>query len=269
MRQCELLGISRASLYYQPVGPSDEELTLLRLLDEQYLKTPFYGSRRMVAHLAQQGYQVNRKRVQRLMHQLGLQAVYPKPKLSKRHPEHKVYPYLLRGVEIASVNQVWSTDITYLPVIKGHFYLVAVMDWFSRKVLSWQVSNTMDGTFCVEALEDALLQYQKPMIFNSDQGAQFTANAFTGVLKKAEVAISMDGRGRCYDNIFIERLWRSLKYELIYLKAFDDGQHLAQEVNSWFRWYNRQRPHQSLNYQTPDEMYYESCSKKEVVCNSC
>ena len=156
MRQCELLGISRASLYYQPVGPSDEELTLLRLLDEQYLKTPFYGSRRMVAHLAQQGYQVNRKRVQRLMHQLGLQAVYPKPKLSKRHPEHKVYPYLLRGVEIASVNQVWSTDITYLPVIKGHFYLVAVMDWFSRKVLSWQVSNTMDGTFWVEGLEDAL-----------------------------------------------------------------------------------------------------------------
>ena len=268
VRQCELLGISRASLYYQPVGPSDEELTLLRLLDEQYLKTPFYGSRRMVAHLAQQGYQVNRKRVQRLMRQLGLQAVYPKPKLSKRHPEHKVYPYLLRGVDIASVNQVWSTDITYLPVLKGHFYLVAVMDWFSRKVLSWQISNTMDGTFCVEALEDALLRYQTPTIFNSDQGAQFTANVFTGTLKKAEVAISMDGRGRCYDNIFIERLWRSLKYELIYLKAFDDGKHLAQEVNIWFQWYNRQRPHQSLNYRTPDEMYYESCSEKEVVCNT-
>ena len=268
MRQCELLGISRASLYYQPVEPSAEELTLLRLLDEQYLKTPFYGSRRMVAYLAQQGYQVNRKRVQRLMRQLGLQAVYPKPKLSKRHPAHKVYPYLLRGVEIVNVNQVWSTDITYLPVLKGHFYLVAVMDWFSRKVLSWQVSNTMDGTFYVEALEAALQRYQKPMIFNSDQGAQFTANAFTGRLKKANVQISMDGRGRCYDNIFIERLWRSLKYELIYLKAFNDGKHLTQEVNSWFRWYNRQRPHQSLNYRTPDEIYCERCSEKEVVCNT-
>ena len=189
MRQCELLGLSRASLYYQPVGPSDEELVLLRLMDEQYLKTPFYGSRRMVAHLGQKGYQVSRKRVQRLMRQLRIEAVYPKPKLSKRHPEHKVYPYLLRDVDIASVNQVWSTDITYLPVLKGHFYLVAVMDWFSRKVLSWQVSNTMDGAFCIEALEEALLNYRKPTIFNSDQGAQFTANAFTGCLKQAEVQI--------------------------------------------------------------------------------
>ena len=259
MRQCKLLGISRSSLYYQPVGPSDEELTLLRLIDEQYLKTPFYGSRRMVAHLAQQGYRVNRKRVQRLMRQLGLYAVYPKPKLSKRHPEHKVYPYLLRGVDIVSVNQVWSTDITYLPVLKGHFYLVAVMDWHSRKVLSWQVSNSMDGCFCVEALEAALSSYHKPTIFNSDQGAQFTARAFTSTLKQAKVQISMDGRGRCYDNIFIERLWRSLKYELIYLKAFDDGHHLSQEVTTWFHWYNRQRPHQSLNYRTPDEIYYEPC----------
>ena len=241
---------------------------LLRLIDEQYLKTPFYGSRRMVAHLSQQGYQVNRKRVQRLMRRLGLHTVYPKPKLSKRHPGHRVYPYLLRGVDIASVNQVWSTDITYLPVIKGHFYLVAVMDWYSRKVLSWQVSNTMTGAFCVDALQEALLHYHKPIIFNSDQGAQFTANAFTGVLKRAEVKISMDGRGRCYDNIFIERLWRSIKYELINLKAFDDCHHLSQEVTTWFHWYNRQRPHQSLNYRTPDEIYYESCSKKEVVCNT-
>lgn len=268
VRQCQLLGISRASLYYQPVGPSDEELTLLRLIDEQYLETPFYGSRRMVAHLARQGYQVNRKRVQRLMRQLGLHTVYPKPKLSKRHPEHKVYPYLLRGVDIVSVNQVWSTDITYLPVLKGHFYLVAVMDWFSRKVLSWQVSNTMDGRFCIEALEEALLHHQKPTIFNSDQGAQFTANAFTGALKQAEIQISMDGRGRCYDNIFIERLWRSLKYELIYLKVFDDGNHLSQEVSTWFHWYNRERLHQSLNYRTPDEIYYECRSEQEVVCNT-
>lgn len=258
MRQCELLGISRSGLYYQPVRPSDEELAILRLLDEQYLKTPFYGSRRMSVHLQQLGYAVNRKRVQRLMRQMGLYAVYPKPKLSQPHPEHKVYPYLLRGVEIASANQVWSTDITYLPVLKGHFYLVAVMDWFSRKVLSWQISNTMDVYFCIEALEAALSRYHKPVIFNSDQGAQFTANAFTDRLKRSEVQISMDGRGRCYDNIFIERLWRSLKWELIYLKAFDNGKHLAQEVNTWFHWYNRQRPHQSLNYRTPDEIYYQS-----------
>ncbi len=172
MRQCELLGISRSSLYYQPVGASEEELTLLRLIDEQYLKTPFYGSRRMAVHLAEQGYPVNRKRVRRLMRQMGLQAVYPKPNLSKAHCAHKVYPYLLRGVDIAQVNQVWSTDITYLPVLKGHFYLVAVMDWFSRKVLSWQISNTMDVHFCIAVLEAALSNYHKPTIFNSDQGAQ-------------------------------------------------------------------------------------------------
>jgi putative transposase len=256
VRQCQLLGVSRSSLYYQPVGPAEEELTLLRLIDEQYLKTPFYGSRRMTVHLRQQGFSVNRKRVQRLMHQLGLQAIYPKPKLSQPHPEHKVYPYLLRGVDIVAVNQVWSTDITYLPVLKGHFYLVAIMDWFSRKVLSWQVSNTMDVQFTLAALEAALSRYPKPDIFNSDQGAQFTAQAFTERLQRANVQISMDGRGRCHDNIFIERLWRSVKWELIYLKAFDDGQHLAQEVNGWFQWYNQHRPHQSLNYQTPDEVYY-------------
>lgn len=238
------------------MGPTEEELTLLRLIDEQYLKTPFYGSRRMTVHLRQQGFSVNRKRVQRLMHQLGLQAIYPKPKLSQPHPEHKVYPYLLRGVDIVAVNQVWSTDITYLPVLKGHFYLVAIMDWFSRKVLSWQVSNTMDVQFAVAALEAALSRYPKPDIFNSDQGAQFTAQAFTERLQQAHVQISMDGRGRCHDNIFIERLWRSVKWELIYLKAFDDGQHLAQEVNDWFQWYNQYRPHQSLNYRTPDEVYY-------------
>lgn len=229
---------------------------MLRLIDEQYLKTPFYGSRRMTVHLRQQGFEVNRKRVQRLMHQLGLQAIYPKPKLSQAHPEHKVYPYLLRGVDIVAVNQVWSTDITYLPVLKGHFYLVAIMDWFSRKVLSWQVSNTMDVQFALDALEEALSRYAKPIIFNSDQGAQFTAQAFTERLRQANIQISMDGRGRCHDNIFIERLWRSVKWELIYLKAFEDGQHLAQEVNAWFRWYNQHRPHQSLNYQTPDEVYY-------------
>jgi len=257
VRQCQLLGISRSSLYYQPVGPSDEALTLLRLIDEQYLKTPFYGSRRMMVHLRTRGYTVNRKRVQRLMRQLGLQAIYPKPNLSAPHRDHQIYPYLLRGVDIVSVNQVWSTDITYLPVLRGHFYLVAIMDWFSRKVLSWRVSNTMDVYFCLAALEEALARYPTPEIFNSDQGAQFTANAFTGRLKQAKVHISMDGRGRCHDNIFIERLWRSVKWELIYLKAFDDGQHLSQEIKNWFHWYNRERPHQSLNYRTPDEIYYE------------
>ena len=258
MRQCQLLGLSRSSLYYQPVPPSEEELTLLKSLDQQYLKTPFYGSRRMTAHLRQQGYRVNRKRVQRLMHQLALQAIYPKPKLTQANPGHQVYPYLLRGVDIVSVNQVWSTDITYLPVLKGHFYLVAIMDWFSRKVLSWRISNTMDVHFCVAALEEALFKYPNPVIFNSDQGSQFTANAFTSCLEQARVQISMDGRGRCHDNIFIERLWRSIKWELIYLKAFEDGGHLIQEVKEWFNWYNRQRPHQSLNYRTPDEIFYES-----------
>jgi putative transposase len=257
VRQCQLLAISRSSLYYQPVAPSDEELAMLKEIDQQYLKTPCYGSRRMTAHLHQRGYQVNRKRVQRLMHQLGLQAIYPKPKLSQPHPDHQVYPYLLRGVDVVSVNQVWSTDITYLPVLRGHFYLVAIMDWFSRKVLSWRVSNTMDVYFCLTALEEALSKYPKPEIFNSDQGAQFTANAFTGCLKQANVQISMDGRGRCHDNIFIERLWRSVKWELIYLKAFEDGNHLSQEVKDWFHWYNRQRPHQSLKYKTPDDIYYE------------
>ncbi len=257
VRQCQLLRINRSSLYYRPVAPSEEELALLRLLDQQYLQTPFYGSRRMTEHLRQQGYQVNRKRVRRLMHQLGLQAIYPKPKLSTAHPEHKIYPYLLREVEIVCVNQVWSTDITYLPVLKGHFYLVAIMDWYSRKVLSWRVSNTMDVYFCIAALEEALSIYSPPQIFNSDQGAQFTANAFTERLKHSEIEISMDGRGRCHDNIFIERLWRSVKWELIYLKAFEDGQHLMEELKAWFNWYNRLRPHQSLNYRTPDEIYYE------------
>jgi putative transposase len=209
----------------------------LRLLDEQYLETPFYGSRRMTVVLRQQGYPVNRKRVQRLMRQLGIEAIYPKPRLSQRHPDHQVFPYLLRGVSIERANQVWCTDITYLPVLKGHFYLVAVMDWYSRKVLAWAVSNTMEVTFWVEALQRALARYGSPQIFNSDQGAQFTATAFTDCLKAAGIAISMDGRGRYLDNIFIERLWRSIKYELIYLIAFDDGLHLNREVNRWFDWY--------------------------------
>lgn len=209
----------------------------------------------MTAHLRQCGYRVNRKRVQRLMREMGLCAIYPKPKLSQAHPDHRIYPYLLRGVAITRVNQVWSTDITYLPVRRGHFYLVAIMDWFSRKVLSWKLSNTLEMRFCLDALQMALDQYPLPEIFNSDQGAQFTATAFTNCLQAVGVQISMDGRGRCHDNIFVERLWWSLKYELIYLKAFDDGHHLKREVRRWFDWYNTQRLHQALDYQTPNQVY--------------
>lgn len=256
-RQCELLKVARSSFYYQAQGPSDEELSLLRLIDEQYLKTPFYGSRRMTVVLRQQGYAVNRKRVQRLMRQLGLEAIYPKPRLSQPHPEHQVYPYLLRNLAVTHANHVWCTDITYLPVLKGHFYLGAMMDWFSRKVLSWRISNTLDVAFCVEALQEAIAHYGAPEIFNSDQGSQFTSNSFTGCLKSAGVQISMDGRGRCHDNIFIERLWRSLKYELIYLMAFENGKHLNKEVCQWMDWYNQERPHQALNYRTPEIVYWE------------
>lgn len=257
VRQCRLLKLARSSLYYQLKAPSDEELELLRLIDQQYLETPFYGSRKMTVFLQQQGYQINRKRTQRLMRQLGVEAVYPKPNLSQPHPEHQVYPYLLRDLAVTTPNQVWCTDITYLPVFKGHFYLVAIMDWYSRKVLTWRISNTMDVGFCLEALEQALSDYSKPIIFNSDQGSQFTAHAFTGCLKAAGIQISMDGRGRCHDNIFIERLWRSIKYELIYLKAFENGKHLNQEVRQWFEWYNQKRFHQALEYKTPNQVYYQ------------
>jgi putative transposase len=203
-----LLSVPRSSFYYRTKEPSEEEITLLRLLDEQYLKTSFYGSRRMSVVLRQQGYPVSRKRVLRLMRPLGIEAIYPKPRLSQAHPEHQVYPYLLREVAVTHPNQVWCADITYLPMAKGHFYLVAIMDWYSRKVLSWRISTTLDVSFCIDALQEAIARYGAPAIFNSDQGSQFTSNAFTGCLKAAGVSISMDGRGRCHDNIFIERLWR-------------------------------------------------------------
>ena len=263
--QCQLLGISRSSYYYQPQDISDEELRLLRLLDEQYLKTPFYGSRKMTIYLRSLGYAVNRKRVIRLMHQLGLQTIYAKKRTTIPNPNHKTYPYLLRGLDIIHSNQVWCTDITYLPMRKGHFYLVAIMDWYSRKVLSWRISNAMEVDFCLEALSEALLTYEKPEIFNSDQGSQFTANEFTKCLTEAKVKISMDGRGRCYDNIFIERLWRSIKYELIYLCEFDDGKHLKKEVKKWIEWYNTERFHQALDYQTPDAVYWQGLNKVEFV----
>ena len=217
VHQCRLLGISRSSVYYRPVGASQEDLELMREIDRQYMLTPFYGSRRIVAWLKTQGYQVNRKRVQRLMRTMGLEAIYRRPRTSQPVPGHKVYHYLLRGVEINRVNQAWTADITYIPMAKGFLYVVAIMDWYSRYVLSWRVSNALEADFCVDALEEALSK-GKPEVFNTDQGSQFTSEAFTGLLEQHGVRVSMDGKGRYTDNLFIERLWRSLKYEEVYLK---------------------------------------------------
>lgn len=253
-RQCELLGVNRAGLYYQPAGENEENLLLMRLMDEQYIKTPFYGSRRMAAWLATKGFPVNRKRVARLMSLMGIEAVYPKPKLSLPGEGHKIYPYLLGGVAVERVNQVWSTDITYIRMAQGFVYLVAVMDWFSRYVLSWRLSLTMELDFCVEALKCALRR-GRPEIFNSDQGAQFTSEKFTAELAAKEIAISMDGRGRCMDNIFIERLWRTLKYEEVYLKDYESVTAARAGIEQYFRFYNQTRLHQSLNYQTPAAVY--------------
>lgn len=254
-RQCELLGLNRSTLYYEPASESEFNLKLMRLLDEQYLKTPFYGYPKMTAWLRRQGYEVNRKRIYRLMRQMGIEAIYPKPRTSSQQPGHKIYPYLLRHLKITQVNQVWSADITYLPMPTGFMYLVAVMDWFSRYVLAWQLSNTLDAAFCLEALAQAL-QRGKPAIFNTDQGSQFTADAFTGCLTDAHIRISMDGRGRALDNIFIERLWRSLKYEDIYLKEYNTVAQLQSGLDDYFRFYNEHRLHQSLNYATPAEFHY-------------
>ncbi len=237
----------------------------MRLLDEQYLKTPFYGSRHIKVFLNAQGYTISRKRVQRLMRALGISAVYPKPRLSQRNMEHRVYPYLLRGMNITSSNQVWCTDITYLPVLKGHSYLVAIMDWFSRRVLSWKISNTLDLYFYLDALRESLDSFGLPHIFNSDRGSQFNSRQFTQYLLEFDIKISMDRRGRCYDNIFIERLWRSLKYELIYIKEFHDLKHLNDEVDKWFYWYNQYRPHQALDYQTPEQVYRDGLPSPEVA----
>lgn len=254
-RQCDLIGLNRTSYYYQPATETAENLLFMRLIDEEYMRHPFLGSRRMTEYLGRQGYTVNRKRIQRLMRMMGIEALYPKPKTSKAHPEHKVYPYLLRDLEITAPNQVWSTDITYVPMPEGFMYLVAVIDWYSRYVLSWQLSNTLDGYFCVEALEEAL-ERGRPQIFNTDQGCQFTARAFTSRLEGAGILVSMDGRGRCLDNIFIERLWRSVKYEDIYLKAYEDVPALDSGLGTYWAYYNGDRPHQSLGYKTPAEVYY-------------
>ena len=252
-RQCELLGLSRSSLYYEPAGETVENLRLMRRIDEQYTRCPFYGSRRITAWLATQGHAVNRKRVQRLLRVMGLEAIYPKPNLSAGRG-HKVYPYLLREVAVERVNQVWSADITYVPLPSGFMYLAATIDWFSRYVIAWRLSNTLDGSFCQEMLEEALSR-DTPEVFNTDQGAQFTAGAWTGRLERAGVAVSMDGRGRCLDNVFVERPWRSVKYEDVYLKGYERVPELECGLRAYFGFYNAERLHQSLDYRTPAEVY--------------
>jgi putative transposase len=249
VRQCDLLGLAHSTCYYRPAGESAENLALMRLIDEQYLRTPFYGSRKLALVLG-----VNRKRIQRLMRAMGIEAIYPKRRTTWPGAGHKIYPYLLRNVEVTRPDQVWASDITYVPLRHGFLYLVAVMDWYSRYVLSWRLSNTLTGSFCLEALDEALAQAQ-PEIFNSDQGSQFTAAAFTSRLESQGVAISMDGRGRAIDNVFIERLWRSVKYEEVYLQDYTDGWQAEASLAAYFRFYNNERIHQALGYRTPLEVY--------------
>ena len=254
-RQCRLLSLSRSVLYYRPVGESAENLMLMRLIDEQFLETPWYGARQMARWLRRQGHAVGRHRVRRLMRKMGLTPIYQPPKTSQPHPEHKVYPYLLKGLEIARPNQVWCADITYIPMRRGFLYLVAIMDWATRKVLSWRLSNTMDAGFCVEALHEAMARFGRPEIFNTDQGSQFTGFEWTNALAEAGVKISMDGRGRWIDNRFIERLWRSLKYECVYLQAFETGSEARRGIGAWISYYNRERPHSGIGGLTPNEAY--------------
>ena len=254
-RQCELIGLSRSSYYYRHQGESPENIRLMHRIDEIFTRYPFYGVERMTASLCRQGELVNVKRVRRLMRNMGLEAVYPKPKLTQRHPEHRVYPYLLRDVKVMRSNQVWSTDITYIRLVSGFVYLVAIMDWFSRYVVSWELSISLETAFCLTALDYALLQ-AKPVIFNSDQGCQFTSLAFTEKLTKAGISISMDGRGRVFDNIFVERLWRSVKFEKVYLSDWHQVKEAKIGLEEYFVFYNCERPHQSLNNQSPAEVYY-------------
>ena len=253
-RQCHLLGLNWSSLYYQPKGESELNLLLMNALDEQYTRTPFYGVCKMTAHLRQLGHPVNEKRVRRLLRLMGLEAVYPKPKLSTRHPEHKVFPYLLKGVTITHCNQVWSTDITYIRLQKGFLYLMAVLDWHSRYVLTWALSPTLEAEFCIEALAE-LLERAQCEVFNSDQGSQFTTKRFTDILLAKDIQVSMDGRGRVFDNIFVERLWRTVKYEKVYLCDFQSVQEAYTELKAYFTFYNHERLHQALGYQTPAQVY--------------
>ncbi len=260
-RQCELVGLPRSSWYYRAVPPRALTQELLDRLDEQYTRTPFYGSRRMTAWLRSEGYSVNRKRVRRLLQLLGLEAIYPKPHASRPAPGHRLYPYLLRGVPITHADQVWSSDITYIRLTQGWVYLVAILDWYSRYVVAWELSNTLDSAFCLTALERALA-HARPTIFNTDQGSQFTSVEFTGRLRDADVRISMDGRGRALDNVFVERLWRTVKYEEVYLKGYDTVPGATRSLGEYFRFYNEARLHQALAYRTPAAVYLEGAATR-------
>jgi len=258
LRRCELLNISRSSIYYQPKSVSDTDQTLMKLIDETHTAKSFLGSRRIVDSLADDHNQVvNRKRVSRLMKVMGIQAIYPKPRTTQSNPQHKVYPYLLRNMNIDQSNQVWATDITYIPMVKGFIYLTVIMDWYSRKVLSWRLSNSMDTSFCIDALKEAIYRYGRPIIFNTDQGSQYTSEAFTQVLKDNDIRISMDGKGAWRDNVFVERLWRSVKYEEVYLNAYESMSEAKQSLQKYFKFYNQNRKHQTLKAK-PDQVYYES-----------
>jgi putative transposase len=256
-RQCVLVAISRSSFYYAATGEDPLNLDLMRLIDAQFLETPWYGARQMARHLRRQGHAVGRKRVRRLMRLMGLAAIYPQPRTSTPHPDHKIYPYLLRDLAITRPDQVWCADVTYIPMRRGFLYLVAVMDWASRRVLAWRLSNTLEAAFCVAALDEALARHGRPAIFNTDQGSQFTGLDFTGRLAEAGIRISMDGRGRWMDNVFIERLWRSLKYECVYLNAFETGSEARAGIGRWIAYYNAERPHSALGDRTPEEAYAE------------
>ena len=265
-KQCKILELSRSSIYYVPVPASDKDRELMRLIDEIHLEKPYLGSRGIKSVLRMRGQKIGRIHVRTLMRKMGIEALYKKPRLSKPHPEHKIYPYLLRGLDITEANAMWCSDITYIPMAKGFCYLVAIMDWASRKVLSWRLSNTLDTSFCIEALEEALMKYGKPDIFNTDQGSQFTSDNFIQVLKDHNIRISMDGQGRWMDNIFIERLWKTVKYQEVYLKAYGSISHARKELAKFFERYNMRRPHQGLNDRTPDDVYWSTLPKeKEAV----
>jgi putative transposase len=257
-RQARLLGLSRSSVYYEPVATSERDLALMAAIDLVHTELPFYGIRRIRGELLARGFAVGRQRVATLMRRMGIAAIAPRRRLSKPTPGHKIYPYLLRGLEITEAGHVWSADITYLPLARGFCYLTAIMDWASRRVLAWRLSNTLDASFCIEALEEALERYDAPRVFNTDQGSQFTCADFTGVLRDHGVAISMDGRGRWLDNVFIERLWRSVKYEEVYLKAYDNLTETRRELAAYFEFYNHRRRHQGLADRTPDDVYWST-----------
>jgi putative transposase len=264
-RQCQLLEIGRSSYYYQAVPVNQADVDLMRVIDEIHLKYPFYGSRKVRDELKARGFKVGRGHVRTLMRKVGIEALYQKPRLSEPHPGHKIYPYLLRNLEIDRANQVWAADICYLPMAKGFCYLVAVMDWASRRVLAWRLSNTLDPSFCTEALEEALRNFGAPEIFNTDQGSQFTSEAFTGVLSAQGIRISMDGKGRWMDNVFIERLWKSVKYEEVYLKGYSSISEARRELGIYFEFYNRTRPHQGLDNRIPDVVYWASRQRSQVA----